>query len=1300
MSYGPAIAAYTVLVRPDDPARGDRTSLEQTLIDERYRLDEELGRGGMGTVHRAFDTTLEREVAVKLVTGYQLETEGRARLLQEAKSIAQLNHPNIVTVYDAGEVDKSPFIVMELVDGASLHQHPLHDLKQLVEVATQVCAALEHAHQRGIIHRDLKPENVLIDADGNAKLMDFGIARSMASRLTQEGQIEGTVFYMAPELAVGKEYDGRADLYALGVMLYELTTGELPFQHGDPVAVISQHLHAPVVPPRAKDPTVPAGLNRLIVQLMEKNPEDRPADAGQVIRILADPKLLDPEAAADEQLSTLDRIVRGRMIGRQAEFEKARELWYSAVNGNSQILLISGEPGVGKSRLLREIITQSEVMGAEVLGSSSYAEGGPPYSPFKHILREVLPKALQNGFNLPEPVVADLLSLAPEFRSQYPEVQPNPPEDPQSEQYRLFESFFVFLASMSHHSPLLVYLDDAHWADSGSLSLFRHVARQLGSQPILLLATYREVELDEARPLHEVLLDLSKELRTTRVKLNRLSLPETEQLLASFFQEEITQDFLEGIYRETDGNPFFIEEVCKALVESGKLYFENGSWHRPDISELGIPQSVKVAIQSRVGKLTPETQEVLNQAAVLGREFEFETLLAALESKEEPVIVALEEAERAQLIEERGGDGRLLFWFSHALIPSTLVDGLRILQRRRLHSHAAAALEQRDPDNYAALGMHLLEAGQTDKGVDYLLQAGDQARSLYAHQEAISSYLQALDYAKETEDHARAARTYMKLGIAYHNAFEFEQSRLAYEQGFAHWQQAGKARREGLPVAPHPLRVASLPPPTLDPSYVDDTTSGTFTDQLFSGLIELAPDLSVVPNVARSWDVLDEGRTYRFHLRNDVKWSDGQPVTAGDFEYAWKRVLDPATNSIGAKYLYDIRGARDFNRGEAQADTVGVEAEDDHTLVVELEQPTSYFLQQLQVSDFLPVPRAAIEAHGSSWTDPDKIVTNGPYKLAARDLRIILLERNPDYHGRFDGNVDQVEVHLTLPGNSQAYELYEADQLDAQFFNDLTPDEQERSRQVHADQLLTSPVLGMMYLGFDVSRPPFDDVRVRQAFAHATNRETLAEITMRGFYAPATGNMVPPGLPGHTPGITPSFDPDAARRLLSEAGYGEPGNLPEIECLCSQAWSLEALSADLSVQWRQQLGTEVGWKQMEWGSYLRRMQDQLPNLWLMGWGADYPDADSFLRLALVTYSSSGWHDERYFELVDQARHSQDHATRLQLFEAAQRILADQVPVLPLLYHRGHLLLKPWVVEYPVSTMRWDFWKDVVIEPHE
>jgi serine/threonine protein kinase len=354
------------------------TVLAGTVLVDRYQLQAKVGRGGMGTVYRAHDLVLKRDVAVKLLSATGLGTEGKARMLREAQSAASLNHPNIVAVYDAGEAEvegargSTPFVVMEMVEGRNLHEEPPRDLDQTLAVTRQLCAALAHAHSNHIIHRDLKPENVLLTEDGTAKLVDFGLARSISSRLTTEGTIVGTLDYMAPELALSKEFDGRADLYSLGIMLYELTTGQLPFAADDPVSIITQHLYAPVVPPRAKDPEIPVGLDKLIVQLMSKDPEDRPTTAEQTLQALQDPGLLETTGPDEEQLSTLDRIVRGRMIGREAEFNKARGLWYEVTEGKSQILLISGEPGVGKTRLLQEIITQTEVMGAQVLGSVSY----------------------------------------------------------------------------------------------------------------------------------------------------------------------------------------------------------------------------------------------------------------------------------------------------------------------------------------------------------------------------------------------------------------------------------------------------------------------------------------------------------------------------------------------------------------------------------------------------------------------------------------------------------------------------------------------------------------------------------------------------------------------------------------------------------------------------------------------------------------------------------------------------------------------------------------------------------------
>ncbi len=786
-----------------------------TLLNERYRLDAELGRGGMGVVYRAHDTLLDRGVAVKVLSSTGLGTEGRARLLREARAAAGLNHPNVVSVYDAGQAripdsadpaGPMPFIVMELVEGQSLHDCRPGSLEETVAVARQLCAALEHAHSRGIVHRDLKPENVLLTPDPQegihplegtgrpaesivtAKLSDFGLARSVASRVTGEGTVAGTVFYVPPELALGQAYDGRADLYALGVMLYELATGRLPFMADDPVAVISQHLHAPPVPPRARDGAIPPALDALILRLLSKDPQDRPASATEVLRALKAPDILDREAIPARELSVLERIERGRLVAREGELSEARAIWRKASAGEGSMLLVSGEPGIGKTRLVRELCTEVQVAGDRVLAGECYSEGGAPYAPFAQILR----RAFRDGAGdelataLPDFVLADLLTLAPSLRLRFPDVPPNPSLDPRSEQQRLFENVVACCQALCARVPLLLVLEDAHWADSGSLALLRHLARRTRRHRVLIVATYREVELDQTLPFQEVLLDLNRERLATRLRLTRLDREGTHDMLAALFAEdEITTEFVRGIYTETEGNPFFVEEVCKALVESGQVRFVDGAWDRPDMEELEIPQGVRVAIQSRVGKMPPDCQEMLRLAAVLGREFEFETLLAASDAGEEALIDSLECASRAQLAEAVSAGRDVTFAFTHALIPTTLYDGVSILRRRRLHRRAAAAIERLHPDDFESLAYHYSEAGDEERALSYHTQAGARASAAYANVEAEGHYRAALELVEVEAERADLLRD---LGRVLSLQGRYEEAIGVYQEGIAAYQ--------------------------------------------------------------------------------------------------------------------------------------------------------------------------------------------------------------------------------------------------------------------------------------------------------------------------------------------------------------------------------------------------------------------------------------------------------------------------------------------------------------------------------
>ena len=641
--------------------------------------------------------------------------------------------------------------------------------------------------------------------------------------------------------------------------------------------------------------------------------------------------------------------------------------------------------------------------------------------------------------------------------------------------------------------------------------------------------------------------------------------------------------------------------------------------------------------------------------------------------------------------------------FTHHKLQEIIYSGLPRQRRSQLHAQIGSILEragsQQLCEHAGELAFHFFQARRlskecNEKAVQYLLQAGDQARMMYAQKEASGYYNQALEILKKQGDFERTARVNMKLGVTYHNAFEYELAHQAFEQGFRLWQKVSQFDNPALLPAPHPLRTNWPPISSIDPAFGMDL-AGVITWQLFSGLVAFSLDLEIIPDAAQKWQLYSAGREYVFKLRNNLQWSDGRPFTAYDFEFSGKRMLAPATQSPLANLLFDIKGAHSYHLGEfTDPDSIGLRAIDAATLLVELEKPASYFLQMLP--NFLAVPRHCVESFGEKWTEPENLVTSGPFRMESWEKNAsILLAKYPAYHGQFTGNVQQVELILQPDPNANL-ERYASDKLDVLDLRVYPMSTYEKVIQQYLGEYFSFPIASLNFIGFNVRQPPFQDERVRLAFALAIDKEMLSGVVQRGSVFPATGGLIPPGLPGHSPEIGLQYDPARAQELLSQAGYLRGRGFPKVEALTPLSQD-DPLNDSLAAQWQEILGVEVVWRSVSPGLHLV-LEKTPPDIFLTSWYADYPDPDNFLGVNHFL-RWTGWHDESYLRLLEETRMTADQSKRMNVFERADRFLVEKAVIVPISYHRQRYLLKPWVKRYPTSAVYFWFWKDVVIEPH-
>jgi len=491
------------------------------------------------------------------------------------------------------------------------------------------------------------------------------------------------------------------------------------------------------------------------------------------------------------------------------------------------------------------------------------------------------------------------------------------------------------------------------------------------------------------------------------------------------------------------------------------------------------------------------------------------------------------------------------------------------------------------------------------------------------------------------------------------------------------------------------LRLPGSDPITLDPALVTDSVSARYVVEIFGGLVTIDPKLNINPDIATELPSRDNGGivnnsdgtvTYTFHLRNNVVFHNtDRVVTAADFKYSMERALDPHTAStVAESYLGDIVGARDMVRGRA-TEVKGIEAVDDTTLKLTIDAPKPYFLAELTYPTAFVVDRQQIESNPRNWSR--KPNGTGPYMMKEWSLgEKITLQANDRYHL---GKPSVKTVTFLLAGGN-VLTMYENNEIDVAGVGVADIDRvQDPTSDLHA-QYMTSDNMAISYIGFNTNVAPFDDPKVRQAFAHAIDRDKIAHVVLKDMLPVAQGIMMP-GLPGYNPdGKALSFDPDLAKQLLSESKYGGASSLPAVTITEVGGGANVGFDTQAMVEmWKQNLGVDVQIEQTEAATFFEDVDAGRLQMWVTGWIMDYPDPEDVLDVHF--YSQSRLNQARYSNpeldgLLEQARTEQDVSRRMSLYQQAEKIIIDDAVWVPLYNGRDNAVVKPYVKGFEFSPM--------------
>ena len=704
----------------------------------RYIVGEKLGEGGMVAVFKAKDRLSGDIIALKKVSipvaqlDFNSKSESddlRLALTQEFRTLASLRHPNIISVLDYGfDSAGQPFFTMQLLEqGQSFKEaNQGQDIDYKFDLVIQTLQALSYLHRRGLVHRDLKPANVMV-VDNQVKVVDFGLAITFEQA---EATIEtvGTVAYMAPEVLQGNSAKAASDLYAVGMMAFEAFAGEYPFDLSEGVYAIIRNVMY-TMPDASSLPIPPLAID-VLNKLLAKEPRERYFNAQEVINAF---RKATGQSLGEETIEIRESYLQAaRFVGRDVELARLMMWLEDTVAGNGKSVLIGGESGVGKSRLIDELQTSALVQGSLVLRGQAITQGGTPYLVWRDVMRRLVLQA-----ELMDEEASVLKQLVPDIGTLLGKDVPDaPPLDSSGTQFRLMTTIKNVL--QRHEQPILLILEDLHWVDSASLKLLGEVNKIVEQAKVLVIASYRD---DEYPSLPEVVPTMEHML------LERFNYDTIMNLSTSMLGNvALRPQVVDLLHRETEGNAFFLVEIVRALAEEAGSLDQIGAETLPARVFAGGIQQI---IQRRLDKIAVSSQALLAFAAASGRQLDLELLRYVIDNQGLDQLPAsldewLNEGQEAAIFEVRDEQWR----FTHDKLREALLDEMDEAFRQDLHRTIAESIETVYPDDdtkAAALVYQWRMAGNPHKEFEYAAKAGGLAISNTANEEAIQFFNRALE---------------------------------------------------------------------------------------------------------------------------------------------------------------------------------------------------------------------------------------------------------------------------------------------------------------------------------------------------------------------------------------------------------------------------------------------------------------------------------------------------------------------------------------------------------------------------